>query len=81
MPIENHSLANEFPEHKERIHELKSSDMHFHRLFNEYHDVDKDIHRFESGAQATSDDYLDSLKVQRLSLKDKLLAILVAQPA
>ncbi|MFY0640722.1 MAG: DUF465 domain-containing protein [Bermanella sp.] len=81
MPIENHSLANEFPEHKERIHELKSSDMHFHRLFNEYHDVDKDIHRFESGAQATTDDYLDSLKVQRLSLKDKLLAILVAQPA
>jgi uncharacterized protein YdcH (DUF465 family) len=81
MPIENHSLANEFPEHKERIHDLKSSDMHFHRLFNEYHDVDKDIHRFESGAQATTDDYLDSLKVQRLSLKDKLLAILVAQPA
>lgn len=81
MPIENHSLANEFPEHKERIHELKSSDMHFHRLFNEYHDVDKDIHRYESGAQATTDDYLDSLKVQRLSLKDKLLAILVAQPA
>ena len=55
--------------------------MHLHRLFNEYHDVDKDIHRFESGAQATTDDYLDSLKVQRLNLKDKLLAMLVAQPA
>ncbi|MFT5594001.1 MAG: hypothetical protein ACI8SR_002388 [Oceanicoccus sp.] len=81
MPIENHSLANEFPEHKERIHDLKASDMHFLRLFNEYHDVDKDIHRFESGAQVTSDEHLETLKLERLHLKDKLLVMLVAQPA
>lgn len=81
MQIENHSLANEFPEHKERIHELKISDMHFLRLFNEYHDVDKEVHHFESGAEATSDEHLETLKVQRLHLKDQLFALLTAQPA
>lgn len=81
MPIENHSLAHEFPEHKERIHELKINDMYFHRLFNEYHDVDKEIHHFESGAQATFDEHLDKLKMHRLYLKDKLLALLTAEPA
>ncbi|MGK0443383.1 MAG: hypothetical protein ACJA1U_000308 [Bermanella sp.] len=81
MQIENHSLANEFPEHKERIHELKISDMHFLRLFNEYHDVDKEVHHFESGAEATSDEHLETLKVKRLHLKDQLFALLTAQPA
>ena len=81
MPIENHSLANELPEFKDRIHELKQENMHFHRLFNEYHDVDKDIHRIESGAENTSDEYLEGLKKQRLSLKDELYAMLNAAPA
>ena len=81
MAIENHSLANEFPELKERIHELKMSDMHFHRLFNEYHDVDKEIHRIEQGIENTADDYLEGLKKQRLSLKDQLFAMLNTEPA
>jgi len=80
MPIENHSLVKEFPEHKARIHELKTSDAHFHRLFTEYHEVDKDIHHFESGAEATSDEYLETLKLKRLHLKDELLAMLTAEP-
>ncbi len=81
MPIENHSLANEFPEFKDRIHELKQDNMHFLRLFNEYHDVDKEVHRIESGAENTSDDYIESLKKQRLNLKDELFSILSAEPA
>ena len=81
MTIENHSLANEFPEFKDRIHELKQENMHFLRLFNEYHDVDKDIHRIESGAENTSDDYLEGLKKQRLSLKDELFTILNTETA
>jgi uncharacterized protein YdcH (DUF465 family) len=81
MPVENHSLANEFPEFKERIHDLKQENMHFHRLFNEYHDVDKEVHRIESGAENTSDEYLEGLKKQRLSLKDELFKMLNATPA
>lgn len=81
MPIENHSLANELPEHKERIHEMKQENMHFHRLFNEYHDVDKLVHRIESGAENTADEYLLEMKKKRLSLKDELLSMLTAEPA
>ena len=79
--IENHSLANELPEFKERIHQLKIENMHFHKLFNEYHDVDKDVHRIESGVENTSDQYLETLKLQRLHLKDEMLAMINALPA
>jgi hypothetical protein len=78
MHVENHSLANEFPEHKERIHELKMNDRHFQRLFDEYHDVDKEIHRLESADQPTTDEHMEELKKQRLSLKDELYRLLQA---
>lgn len=78
MPLANHSLANEFPEMRDRIHEMKLSNTHFARLFNEYDQVEHSVHRIESGAESTSDDYLDSLKRKRVSLKDKLFAMLMA---
>ena len=81
MPVENHSLANEFPEFKDKIHDLKKEDRHFHRLFNDYHDIDKEIHRIESGAENTSDEYLETQKKQRLSLKDELFGLLNSTPA
>lgn len=81
MSIENHSLANELPEFKERIHQLKIENMHFHKLFNEYHDVDKEIHRIEEGVETTADEYLDGLKKQRLNLKDQLFDMLNAEKA
>ena len=72
MPLENHSLLNEFPELREQIHTLKTSDKHFARLFNEYDALAHDVHRIESGAEAASDDRLDELKKKRLQLKDEL---------
>ncbi len=76
MPVTNHSLANELPEFKEQIHELKMNDNHFHRLHEEYGDVDHEIHRIENGTENTSDDYLEGLKKKRLSLKDQLFVML-----
>lgn len=81
MTIENHSLVNELPEFKQRIHDLKMNDMHFHRLFNEYHDVDKEVHSIESGAQVSSDEFIEGLKKKRLNLKDQLFSILNAETA
>jgi len=78
MPIEKHDLVHELPEYRERIHELKMSDQHFARLFEEYHEVDHEIHRIEEGVEPTSDDYLEERKKLRLSLKDQLLAMLKA---
>ena len=76
MPLENHSLAKEFPELHAQIHQLKTSDNHFAKLFAEYDAVEHDIHRIESGAEAASDDRLEGLKKQRLSLKDELFGML-----
>ena len=72
MSIDRHSLAKELPEFKVKIHELKMNDRHFARLFDDYHDLDHEMIRIEEGVENTSDEYLESLKKQRLHLKDQL---------
>lgn len=76
--IENHSLALELPEFKDRIHELKIGNLHFAKLFDNYHELDKEINRFETEVQVTSDAHLEELKKQRLHLKDQLYAMLTS---
>lgn len=76
MMIENHSLLKEFPEHKEAIHQLKLNNHHFARLFDEYHTVDKAIHRIEEGVENTGDAHLENLKKKRLQLKDELYGMI-----
>jgi hypothetical protein len=78
MLDDKHDLIHELPEHRERIHELKLSNTHFARLFGEYHDVNHAVRRIETGAEATSDAYLEDLKKQRLQLKDELYGMLTA---
>ena len=43
-----HELADEFPDQIERIQARKASDAHFARLVEEYHDVNRAIHRVET---------------------------------
>ena len=73
---EKHDLVHEFPEYKERIHELKTTDQRFARLFDEYHDVEHEVHRIEEGNENASDEYLEERKKVRLNLKDQLFAML-----
>lgn len=73
-----HDLLHEFPEFRERIHQLKMSDAHFARLFDEYHVKDHEIHRIETGAETPSDSYIEECKKERLYLKDELYAMLLA---
>jgi uncharacterized protein YdcH (DUF465 family) len=74
--MEKHDILHEFPEMKDKIHALKVSDHHFRKLFDEYHEVDHQIHSIETGAEVSSDDYLTQLRVQRLHLKDSIYAML-----
>ncbi len=74
--IEKHDLIHEFPEHRERIHQLKVEDSRFAKLFEEYHDVDHEVRRIEMEIEATSDEYLEDKKKQRLLLKDQLHSII-----
>jgi uncharacterized protein YdcH (DUF465 family) len=75
---EHHHLLNEFPELKDRIHELKVSDDHFARLYEEYNKLDDEILRIEEGVETPSDEYTEKLKMRRVELKDKLYAMLKA---
>lgn len=73
----HHDLIHEFPQHKEKIHVLKTSDNHFRKLFDEYHELDHAIHRHETDTEATTDDHLTELRLKRVHLKDELYAYLV----
>ncbi len=73
--MENHDLHHEFAEYDTLIHELKISDNHFRKLFDEYHKVNKDIHRLESN-EVYTDSKLNELRSKRLHLKDNLYSIL-----
>ncbi len=75
---EKHDLIHELPEHKERIHELKTQNQHFSHLFDEYHKLEHSIRRIEEGVEVTSDDYLEQLKKQRLQAKDSLFNMIKA---
>jgi len=74
--MEKHDLLHEFPEMKEKIHELKMSDNHFKKLFDEYHELDHAIHRIETGAEISTDEHLTELRKKRVNLKDQLFTYL-----
>ena len=76
MLNEKHDLIHELPEYRDQIHNLKTSNTHFARLFAEYHEVDHEVHRIETGVETTSDEYLEEKKKERLHLKDELFEII-----
>jgi uncharacterized protein YdcH (DUF465 family) len=72
---EKHDLVHELPEHRDTIHNLKMTNNHFARLFDEYHEVDHEIRRIETGVENTSDDYQEKKK-ERLHFKDELFQMI-----
>lgn len=76
MLHEKHDLVHELPEYRDKIHELKLSNEQFSRMFDEYHDLDHEIHRIETGVENTSDEYLEDRKKNRLFLKDEMFKML-----
>jgi uncharacterized protein YdcH (DUF465 family) len=71
-----HELAEEFPEFKEHIHALKQESAHFARLSDEYHEVNRTIHRMEERIEPVSEDVEQEMRKKRLALKDEILAVL-----
>lgn len=79
MPLSHHPLVKEFPEHHDRIHELKISDRHFARLMQEYEELDKAIFRAESDEEPTDDEHMNQMGIKRVHLKDQIYSILEQQ--
>lgn len=78
MPVTQHPLVEEFPEYKDTIHQLKVNNAHFRRLAHEYEGLDKSIFRAETGIEVVNDDYLETIKKERLHLKDLIYSMLRA---
>jgi uncharacterized protein YdcH (DUF465 family) len=72
----HHDILHEFPQHKEKIHNLKISNHHFRKLFDEYHEIDHQVHRIESGAEVSTDETLNDLRMKRVHLKDQIFSFL-----
>jgi uncharacterized protein YdcH (DUF465 family) len=77
--MERHDLLHEFPDYQEKIHELKVSDQHFRKLFDEYHELEHQIHRINTDMEIVADEYAHELKGKLLFLKDELFAIITKQ--
>lgn len=71
MLTEHHDFAGEHPEYKDQISNLKSSDAHFKKLFNEYNEINKEILRIEKEVEVASDERLENLKSNALILMMK----------
>ena len=67
-----HELAEEFPEHTEKMHDLKASDAHFAKLFDDYHDINRAVHRAETNIEPLEELAEVDLRKQRAALKDEI---------
>lgn len=76
-----HELAEEFPEAAERIHVLKQENAHFAKLADEYHELNRAIHRVETRVEPASEEAEQDMRRKRLALKDEIAAMLSADAA
>jgi uncharacterized protein YdcH (DUF465 family) len=74
-----HELAEEFPELMDRLHALKTSNNHFARLVEEYHEVNRQIHRMETRIEPTSEEVEEAFKRRRVRLKDEIAQMLTGE--
>jgi uncharacterized protein YdcH (DUF465 family) len=74
--MERHDLLHEFPEHQEKIQQLKIYNTHFRELFDQYHELEHEIHRINTGVDVAIDEYAHTLKAKFLYIKDELTSIL-----
>jgi uncharacterized protein len=73
-----HELHEEFPQHAARIAELKAADSHFAKLAEDYHKVNRAVHRAETLVSPVSELVEVEMRKQRAALKDQIYAYLKA---
>ena len=63
-------LSEQFPEAVEKMHDLKMTDAHFAKLFEDYHELNRAIHRAETNVEPTDDFHMEDMRKQRLAMLD-----------
>jgi uncharacterized protein YdcH (DUF465 family) len=74
-----HELAAAFPEYAEKMHELKQTNAHFARLFDEYHELNRAVHRAETNVEPVSPDHEKELRKTRMNLRDEIYRLLTVE--
>lgn len=77
--MERHDLLHEFPEYQEKIHQMKVEDDHFRELFDEYDELEHEVHRINTGVDIVTDEYTHVLKARMLFIKDEIFSMLNKQ--
>lgn len=67
-----HELSEEFPDRIDDIHKLKEGDAHFARMVDDYHDINRAIHRAETNVEPTDDFNEADMRKKRMALKDEI---------
>jgi uncharacterized protein YdcH (DUF465 family) len=65
-----------FPEYRDLISELKTSDHHFVKLFDKHNELDQKIKNLEAHIETATPEEIEDLKKEKLLLKDQLYTIL-----
>ncbi|WP_406645468.1 DUF465 domain-containing protein [Aliisedimentitalea scapharcae] len=71
-----HELAEEFPDKVDAISALKQSDAHFAKLSEEYHEINRAVHRAETNVEPIEELAEVDLRKKRAALKDEIWGIL-----
>ncbi|MGL4324843.1 MAG: YdcH family protein [Beijerinckiaceae bacterium] len=71
-----HELDEMFPKAKDAMHALKISNAHFARLADEYHAINRTVHRMETNLEPVADEILETERKKRLKLLDDIAAML-----
>lgn len=73
-----HELSEEFPDQQELIQSLKAENAHFAKLVDEYHAVNRTVHRAETKVEPVEELHEQQLRKQRMALKDEIAGMLSA---
>lgn len=65
-----------FPEYRDLITKLKTTDKHFLHLFDKHNALDQKIKNMETHVEPGTPEEIENLKKEKLNLKDQLYAVL-----
>ena len=65
-----------FPEYRDLITKLKTTDKHFLNLFDKHNALDQKIKNTETHVEPGTPEEIENLKKEKLNLKDQLYAVL-----
>jgi len=73
-----HELAEDFPGQTDKIHALKVSNAHFAKLMDDYHAINRYVHRAETNVAPVEELTEVQMRKQRAALKDEIARMLSA---